>query len=114
MEQSHTLLQLLVEMQNNYEFVFPGATAPHHHANSQSVNMALKRMGFKGQLVSHGLRHLASTTLNEQRFDHDVIEAALSHVDSNSIRAAYNKANYLAPRREMMEWWSTHLEGGVK
>jgi integrase len=46
-------------------------------------------------LVSHGLRALASTTLNEQGFDPDVIEAALAHVDQNAIRAAYNRAEYL-------------------
>jgi len=45
--------------------------------------MALKRMGFAGELVSHGLRALASTTLNEQGFDPDVIEAALAHIDKN-------------------------------
>ncbi len=72
--------------------------------------MALKRMGYKGQLVAHGLRSLASTTLNEQEFSHDVIEAALAHVDSNSIRAIYNRAEYLEQRRTMMNWWSEHIE----
>ena len=47
-------------------------------------------MGFKGKLVAHGLRELASTTLNEQGFDSDVIEAALAHINKNPIRAAYN------------------------
>jgi integrase len=73
--------------------------------------MALKRMGFNGQLVSHGLRALASTTLNEQgTFDPDVIEAALAHVDKNEVRRAYNRAEYLEHRRVLMCWWSTHIE----
>jgi len=72
--------------------------------------MALKRAGFKGRLVAHGLRALASTTLNEQGFDADVIEAALAHTDKNSIRAAYNRADYLKRRRTMMQWWSDHIE----
>jgi integrase len=67
-------------------------------------------MGFHGQLVSHGLRALASTALNEQGFDPDVIEAALAHVDKNAIRAAYNRAQYLERRKTMMAWWSEHIE----
>jgi len=72
--------------------------------------MALKRMGFEGRLVAHGLRALASTTLNEQGFDKDVIEVALAHKDKDKIRAAYNRATYMKQRREMMEWWSEHIE----
>jgi integrase len=49
--------------------------------NSQTVNAALKRAGLGGVLVSHGLRSIASTALNEQGFPPDVIEAALAHVD---------------------------------
>ena len=67
-------------------------------------------MGYKGKLVAHGLRALASTTLNEQGFDLDVIEVALAHIDKNSIRAAYNRADYLERRKTMMCWWSEHIE----
>ena len=66
--------------------------------------MALKRMGYGGVLVAHGLRALASTTLNEQGFDPDVIKAALAHVDKNDVRRAYNRAEYLERRRAMMDW----------
>ncbi len=69
----------------------------------------LKRMGFAGRLVSHGLRSLASTTLNEQGFDRDLIEAALAHVDDNQVRSAYNRTDYLERRRPMMSWWSEHI-----
>jgi integrase len=72
--------------------------------------MALKRMGFAGRLVAHGLRALASTTLNEQGFDRDVIEAALAHGDKDQVRAAYNRATYLEQRKVMMQWWSNHIE----
>jgi integrase len=71
--------------------------------------MALKRMGFAGELVSHGLRALASTTLNEQGFEPDVIEAALAHIDKNEVRRAYNRAEYLERRRKLMFWWSAHI-----
>ena len=67
-------------------------------------------MGFDKQLVAHGLRALASTTLNEQGFDADIIEAALAHVGDNEVRNAYNRADYLKRRIPMMNWWSEHIQ----
>ena len=67
-------------------------------------------MGFKGQLVAHGLRSLASTVLNETRlFDCELIEVALSHEDNNKMRATYNNAEYVEKRREVMSWWSEYI-----
>ena len=103
------LLEDLRPLSGHREWLFPSDRSPRKPMSSQSVNMALKRMGFKGRLVSHGFRALASTTLNEHGFDPELIETALAHVDSNSVRAAYNRAEYLERRREMMEWWSTHI-----
>lgn len=53
------------------------------------------------------LKRLANEWL---RYSHDVIEAALAHVDKNSIRATYNRAEYIEQRRVMMQWWSTRVE----
>jgi integrase len=108
--QALNLLEVLEPISGHREFVFPSDHDPRRSANSQSANRAIKRMGFHGQLVSHGLRALASTTLNEHGFDSDVIEAALAHIDKNSVRAAYNRAQYLERRRVMMTWWSDHIE----
>jgi integrase len=77
--------------------------------NSQSANMALKRMGYEGQLVSHGMRSLASTILNEHGFEPDIVETALAHTDKNTVRAVYNRAEYVDRRRDMMDWWSERL-----
>jgi integrase len=60
--------------------------------------------------VAHGLRSLGSTTLNEQGFNPDAIEAALSHADDNEIRRAYNRSDYFEQRVIMMAWWSNHIE----
>ncbi|QBY03727.1 DUF4102 domain-containing protein [Thalassotalea sp. HSM 43] len=109
-EQTLELLNTIRSMSDGKEYLFTNHRDPTRHANSQSVNMALKRMGFAGELVSHGLRALASTTLNEQGFDPDVIEAALAHVDKNEVRRAYNRAEYLERRRKLMYWWSDHIE----
>lgn len=108
--QTLRLLAILKPISGNREFVFPCDHNPRSSANSQSANRALKRMGFGGRLVSHGLRALASTTLNEKGFDFDLIETALAHTDKNSVRAAYNRADYLDRRRTMMGWWSEHIE----
>ncbi|OED84905.1 integrase domain-containing protein [Vibrio breoganii] len=108
--QAMQILELMRPISGNRTHVFPGHRNPNTHTNTQTANMAIKRMGFKGELVSHGLRSLASTTMNEQGFDPDVIESALAHVDKNEVRRAYNRAEYLERRRKLMEWWSNHIE----
>lgn len=71
-------------------------------------------MGYKGKLVSHGLRAIASTALNEHGFNPDVIEAALSHIDGNEVRRAYNRTDYLEQRRPVMYWWSEYIEAAAR
>lgn len=108
-EQMLQLLEVIKPISGHREFIFPSDRDPKKPCNSQTANMALKRMGFAGRLVSHGLRSLASTTLNEQGFDSDLIEAALAHVDDNQVRSAYNRTDYIDRRRPMMCWWSEHI-----
>lgn len=109
-EQMLALLEVMKPISGHREFIFPSDRDPKKPCNSQTANMALKRMGFAGRLVSHGLRSLASTTLNEQGFEADLIEAALAHVDDNQIRGAYNRTDYLERRLPIMIWWSEHIE----
>ncbi|EDL69098.1 integrase, phage family [Vibrio campbellii HY01] len=113
-EQMLTLLEVIRPISGHREFIFPSDRDPKKPCNSQTANMALKRMGFRNRLVSHGLRSLASTTLNEQGFDRDLIEASLAHVDDNQVRSAYNRTDYLERRRPMMCWWSEHIETAAK
>lgn len=105
-----TLLELMRPFSGHREHVFPADRNPRTHIHHQTANMALKRMGYSGRLVAHGLRSLASTILNEQGFDPDLIEAALAHTDKNDVRSAYNRAEYVERRRPMMAWWSAHIE----
>lgn len=104
------LLETMKAISSRSEFVFPSDRNPRTHTNSQTANTALKRMGFETQLVAHGLRALASTTLNEQGFDPDIIEAALAHVGDNEVRNAYNRAEYIQRRIPLMNWWSDHID----
>ncbi|KXF79747.1 integrase domain-containing protein [Enterovibrio coralii] len=91
-------------------FVFPSIKDKMRPMNSQTANQAIKRMGYTKQLVSHGLRSIASTTLNEQGFAPDVIEACLAHLDKNQVRRAYNRATYLEQRTKVMQWWSDYID----
>ena len=109
-DQCIALLEIMRPMSGHREHVFPADRNPRTHINSSTANVALKRMGYGGKLVSHGFRALASTTLNEQGFDIDVIEAALAHTGKDEVRNAYNRANYLARRKPVMEWWSNHID----
>ncbi len=111
-DQTISILEKMKPISWRSDFVFPSDRKINEPSNSQTVNMALKRMGYKGKLVSHGLRSLASTTLNEAGFDADIIEAALAHVDKNSVRAAYNRATSLARRQPLMSWWSNKIHEG--
>ena len=108
--QALELLERLRPISQHREHIFPADRNPKTHANESTANAALKRMGYHKKLVAHGMRALASTTLNEQGFDSDVIEAALAHVDKNEVRRAYNRAEYIERRRVMMAWWSEHIE----
>ncbi|NKG29323.1 integrase [Erwinia rhapontici] len=122
-DEAVAVLELMKPLSGNREFIFPSRIKPNQPMNSQTVNASLKRAGFGGVLVSHGLRSIASTAVNEQGFPPDVIEAALAHVDKNEVRRAYNRSDYLEQRRPMMQWWADFvmaadrgsiIEGGMK
>ena len=78
------------------------------HLHRESPRLALRKAKFN--TTAHGLRSTASTILNESRkFREDVIEAQLSHADSDKVRSAYNRTDYLEERREMLQWWHDYL-----
>ena len=97
-------------MTGHSDYVFLSDRKRHQPLNSSTANVALKRMGFHGKLVAHGLRSLASTILNEEGFDPDLIETALAHTGKNEVRNAYNRAHYIERRATMMQWWSDHIK----
>jgi integrase len=76
-----------------------------------AVLVALRPLGYTNkQMTAHGFRSMASTLLNENGFPPDHIERQLAHVEGNSVRAAYNYAEYLPERRSMMQWWADYLD----
>ena len=109
--QTLSILDVLKQFRKPFsEYLFPSNINPKKHINTETVNKVLRRIGYQNRLVAHGFRALASTTLNEQEFNPDVIEAALAHVDKNAVRKAYNRSEYLERRRVLMCWWSDHIE----
>lgn len=109
-EQTLAILEVVRPVSGHRDFVFPSIRDPKKATDAESINKALSRIGFKGRTTAHGLRSLASTTLNEQGFNADVIEAALAHTDKNSIRKAYNRTSYFEQRKPLMNWWSDHID----
>ncbi|MGC1061510.1 integrase domain-containing protein [Pantoea agglomerans] len=107
--QSLDILELMKTISGHREYVFPSRNDPMKPMNSQTANAALKRIGFSGKLVAHGLRSIASSAMNEQGFNADVIEAALAHSDKNEVRKAYNRSVYLKQRIELMDWWGQQV-----
>ncbi|EGB7050137.1 tyrosine-type recombinase/integrase [Salmonella enterica] len=103
--QALDILEVMKPISAHREHVFPSRNDPKQPMNSQTANAALKRIGYGGKLVAHGLRSIASTALNEAGFNPDVIEAALAHSDKNEVRRAYNRSTYLLKRIELMNWW---------
>ncbi|RZO86142.1 MAG: DUF4102 domain-containing protein [Oceanococcus sp.] len=108
--QALELLNAIKPISEHSAYVFPSDRNNAKPTNSSTANVAIKRMGFHGQLVAHGMRSIASTTLNEQGFDPDLIESALAHVGDNEVRNAYNRADYLNRRKPMMQWWSDYIQ----
>jgi integrase len=79
--------------------------------SENTIRVALRSMGYgNDDMTAHGFRGMASTALNEHGFPVDVIERQLAHLERDSVRAAYNHAEYLPQRREMMQWWADFLD----
>jgi integrase len=106
------VLEMLDELRKftgNCEYLF--ATRSNDTPMSENAMLyAIYRLGYRGKLTIHGLRGTASTLLNEVGYRSEVIETALAHKEKNAIRGAYNHAIYLEERRDMLTWYSNHLD----
>jgi integrase len=99
-------------------YLFPGARTHGKPISDMAINAALRYQGYgREEMTGHGFRAMASTILNENGFNSDWIERQLAHVERNGVRAAYNHADYLPERRNMMQWWADWLDSvraGIK
>ena len=105
------VLESMKPISGHREWVFPSIKAPLSHMHEQTANAAIIRMGFGGELVAHGMRSIARTAAEESsKFRTEVLEAALAHSKKDEIIAAYNRAEYLAERAELMQWWGDYVQ----
>ncbi|MBC7945919.1 MAG: tyrosine-type recombinase/integrase [Burkholderiales bacterium] len=105
-------LQILAELQaigGGSRFVFPGRNRDKPVSNNTML-FALYRLGYKGKMTGHGFRAVASNILNENGFRSDVIERQLAHCERDEVRGAYNRAEYLPERQQMMQAWADMLD----
>ncbi len=107
--QSVSILRELKDLSSASDWVFP-AKGRERHMSNNTMLFALYRMGYHGRATVHGFRSLASTILNEAGFNSDWIERQLAHDERNSVRGAYNAAQYLEGRRRMMIAWAEFLD----
>ena len=113
---SRQALRLLKELSliNTGKSVFPSdnrRTSVDPFMSESTVNQAIARLGYKGKMVGHGVRTIASTLANDSgRWTVDAVEKQLAHGDPDKVRGAYNRAEKLQERREMMQWLADEID----
>lgn len=112
---STVAIEVLRELRNhtgNRRLAFPSLRAAERPISENTLNAALRRLGYSGdEATAHGFRATASTLLNESgRWSPDAIEAELGHVGADEVRRAYHRAVYWDERVKMSEWWASSVE----
>jgi integrase len=108
--QAVAILRQLKEISGGYALLFPGQQNPDRPMSENTINKALRLMGYEDRQTGHGFRHLLSTELNGRGYNRDWIERQLAHGDADEIRDTYNHATYLEQRREMMQAWADSID----
>ena len=109
--QATEIFRELKVLTGRFEYVFPGQGNRLHPMSENTINKALRNMGYgHDEMTGHGFRGLASTLLNEQGWDADAIERQLAHNEEDEVRGAYNHAEHMRLRRKMMQVWADYLD----
>lgn len=101
---------LLAEFKPAQHYLFRHDSEMKKRMSENTLNSALKRMGYRDLLTGHGIRATMSTALNEIGYPKVWVDAQLSHVDPNKVSATYNHAEYVEQRRRMMQDWADRLD----
>lgn len=115
-KQALVILEEIKQISGRYKYLFPSPSTNQRPICENTLNQALRRLGYtRDEIVSHSFRGIASTILHENISKHgfhsDVIERQLAHAERNGVKAAYNHAEYLNERKELMQWWADYLDG---
>ncbi|MDP1187290.1 tyrosine-type recombinase/integrase [Klebsiella pneumoniae] len=112
--QALDILKQVHKFSGNRDFVFVGDHNPRKPMSENTVNKALRVMGYdtKVEVCGHGFRTMACSSLIESGlWSRDAVERQMSHMERNSVRAAYiHKAEHLDERRLMLQWWADFLD----
>jgi integrase len=111
--QAVAILRELRTFTGEGRYVFPGLRTASRPMSENTINAALRRLGYSGEeMTGHGFRGMAATRLNEMGWKPDAIERQLAHAESNKVREAYtHAAQYLDERTRMMQAWADYLDG---
>jgi integrase len=111
--QAVEILRELQPLTGAGRYVFPSLRGGARPMSENTVNAALRRLGYSGdEMTGHGFRSMAATRLNEMGWNPDAIERQLAHAESNKVREAYtHAAQYLEERTRMMQTWADYLDG---
>lgn len=110
-QQALAVLREIQSLTGQGRYVFPSARTGARPMSDNAVLSALRRMEYaKEEMSGHGFRSMASTLLNEQGWNRDAIERQLAHAERNSVRAAYNYAEFMPERKKMMQAWANFLD----
>jgi integrase len=110
-KQAVAVLQDLQPLIGDQRFVFPAERGRDRAMSNNTVNAALRRLGYsRTEMTGHGFRSMASALLNEQGWNRDAIERQLAHAEHDAVRAACNYAEFLPERRRMMQAWADYLD----
>ncbi|EGD59362.1 symbiosis island integrase [Novosphingobium nitrogenifigens DSM 19370] len=106
------LFEQLWELTGTGRYCFPSFRSPRRPMSENTVNAALRALGFgQEEMTAHGFRAMAATLLNETgKFNPDAIERQLAHMETNAIRRAYTRGEYWDERVRMMQYWSDQLD----
>lgn len=110
-KQALSLLLELKEITGYSKYLFPSTQSKEGFMGRSTINNALERMGFNvGDISGHDFRATASTWLLEADFEESWVEMQLAHSSRSKTEAAYNHAQYIKQRREMLQWWANKLD----
>lgn len=109
--QAINVLEDLKKLSGESIYLFPSPHTKQRPISENTLNTALRRMGYtKHEMTAHGFRTVASTLLHENGWHTDIIERQLAHTERNSVKAAYNRAQYYGERQRMMQDWADYLD----
>lgn len=110
-KQALETLWLLRSVTGHSRWLFPSRWNKEKHETGRVLNLALRRMGYSGDVMTaHGFRAMAATMLREEGWPSEVIERQLAHEDKNAVRAAYQRSELLGQRRQMLQAWGDWLD----